>query len=161
MCTISKLVTKKTMVLKMMNTCKKMLMSLVGLLLVTSVSASEQWIQFAKTDKALYELDGSSISADNAASLKLFKLRITPTSPFAREDKTEIKWYIEYGLTLCDKRRYVVTGQDHFGIDNKFIDSNIGSVVLKASGEEHDVVTHLMSIVCKIPFVDAAEEDAV
>lgn len=144
-----------------MNMCKKMLMSLVSLLLATSACAGENWIQFAKTNFSVYELDGNSISVDAAANVKIFKLRVTPIKPFVRSDKVVVKFYREHGLVMCNELRYVLVGQDHYDTSNKFIDSNIGVNIFEPKRVEHDVTTHLLSILCKIPFTDSAQLEGV
>lgn len=140
-----------------MKTCKKLLMSLVSLLLVSSACAAENWIQYAKTEYALYELDGNSITVDPSINVKVFKLRVTPIKPFVRDDKITVKFYHEYGLAMCNELRYILTGQEHYDLENKFIDSNIATNIYKPKRVEHDATTHLLSIVCRIPFVDNEE----
>ena len=117
----------------------------------TDVKDDGNWIQLAKGKQANYEFDLDSTSIEPTLHARTVKLRITPLGPYVREDKITVSKIFEYGVVLCDQKRYIQTGQDHFDTAGKFIDANTGIAFYRATGRFGDLITHLVSVACEIP----------
>lgn len=130
---------------------KNALLSLLACFCVAAHSTEGEWIQLTRGKQANYELNFSNIAAERSTNARVVQMRVTPLAPYFREDKVQISYFIEHGIVLCNEKRYIMTGQDHFGVDKKFIDSNIGTAFYVPSGKFGDLVTHLISVSCGVP----------
>lgn len=130
---------------------------LASLMLFASAHAQESWVQIAKTGSATYDMDLAATSVDPTLRAVIIKLRILPNAPYVRSDKIKVYKFFEYGVVLCDQKRYILTGQDHFDKDNKFIDANNGVQIYRATGKPHDLVTHIISVSCGIPILGTSK----